>query len=133
MFGYRVEADFDPSLEKRRSRFIWACGIGLCSLIVGYFIRPFEASVFQCYFITCLSYGDTFYVRRAASLRETWLWRTALATIPIHLLLLATIIAADRAFPTFVPKPTFYIPALTVMFAIEATVFDRLATFFQLH
>jgi|HubBroStandDraft_2_1064218.scaffolds.fasta_scaffold13146_3 hypothetical protein len=127
MFGYPLEANFDLAKEQRRSRLFWASGVGLCLLIVWFFIRPFSVLIFQGYFLTSLSYGDSFYVSRKNYFHEFWLWKAALSTVPLHILFLIAIVGLDWALSDSFTKPLVYVPLLGVAFAIESLLFDRIA------
>jgi hypothetical protein len=131
LFGYRVEENFDLTLEQRRGRLMWVNGGGIGVLGVLYVIHPFSAAIFQGYFLTSLYYGDNFYVRRRDNLAKPWLWKAILATIPLHVLLLLVIVWLDWTFPNFFPKIVVSIPILFVTFGIESVLFDRIVDRFS--
>jgi len=126
MFGYRIEENFDLAKEQRRSRLMWGMGTVLTLLIVTYFIHPFSVAIFQGYFLTALVYGDCFYVLRKDKLKELWLWRAILATIPLHVFFITVIVGLDKALPSFFPKIIVWIPALTLVFGVEDLLFDEI-------
>jgi len=126
MFGYRIEENFDIAKEQRRDRLMWAMGAGLCLLIVCYFIHPFSMAIFQGYFLTSLSYGDSFYVQRKDRLHEPRLWRAILATLPLHGAVLIAIVVLDKSLPSVFPKIIVWIPILSVVFGIEDLLFDSI-------
>jgi hypothetical protein len=124
LFGNRVEENYDPAKDQRRSRLKWVVAGGICLLGVIYIIHPFSAAIFQGYFLTSLCYGDSFYVQRRNDLGMPWLWKAITATIPLHFLFLIGIVWSDRALPGFAPKVIVSIPILFVAFGIEAVLFD---------
>ena len=126
MFGYALEENFDLAKEKRRSRLMWACGIGLTLLIVLRFVLHFSVAIFQGYLITSLAYGDRFYVSRRDHFREIWLWTGLLLTVPIHLVIVIGFVGLDRFAPEFFSKVFVYFPVVIVVFAVESIVFDRI-------
>jgi hypothetical protein len=131
MFGYRLEENFDLAKEERRSRLMWVLGAGICLLIAVYFIHPFSMSIFQAYFLTSLFYGDSFYVQRRDKLTEAWLWKAFFTSVPLHVLILIGILGLDRAFPSIFTKIVVFIPLLTLVFGIEAILFDEIASRFN--
>ena len=124
MFGYRIEENFDLAKEQRRDRLMWIMGTGLCLLLVAYFIHPFPMAIFQGYFLTALVYGDSFYVLRKDRLREPWLQKAILVTMPVHLIFLTAIIGLDKALPSLFTKIIVWIPVLTLAFGVEDLLFD---------
>jgi hypothetical protein len=133
MFGYCLEENFDLAKERRRGRLMWINGGGLCLLFLCYFLHPFSAAVFQGYFLTSLSYGESFYVQRMDDLHKPWLWKAILATIPLHLLLLLAIVWLDWAFPNFFQKVIVCAPILFLAFGLESVLFDRFVDRFTPH
>jgi hypothetical protein len=131
MFGYRIEENFDFAKEQRRTRLMWVMGTGLCLLIVCYFIHPFSMAIFQGYFLTSLSYGDSFYVQRKDRLHEPRLWKAILATLPLHVTFLIAIAVLDKSLPSFFPKIIVWIPILSVAFGIEDLLFDGIVRRFS--
>lgn len=124
MFGYRIEENFDLAKEQRRDRLMWVMGTGLCLLILTYFIRPFSMAIFQGYLLTSVVYGDNFYVMRKDKLREPWLWKAILATIPLHVFFIIVIIELDKSLPSLFPRIIVWLPSLTLAFAFENLLFD---------
>jgi uncharacterized membrane protein HdeD (DUF308 family) len=125
MFGYRVEENFDLAKEQRRDLLWWWVVVpGICLLCALYIIHPFSAAILQGYFLTSMSYGDSFYVQRRDSLGKPWLWKAIFATIPPHLLVLLGIVWLDWPFPDFFPKVLVSGPILVVTFGVEEVLFD---------
>ena len=124
MFGYRIEEDFDLAKEQRRDRLIWVVGGGGFCLLVVSLVIHLPMAILQGYFLTLLSYGDSFYVRRKDKLSEPWLWKAILATLPLHVIFLIALIGLDRAFPDFFSKIIVWFPILFVCFGIEGVLFD---------
>jgi hypothetical protein len=81
-------------------------------------------AIFQGYFLTSLSYGDSFYVQRKDRLHEPRLWRATLATLPLHGAVLIVIVVLDKSLPSVFPKIIVWIPILSVVFGIEDLLFD---------
>jgi hypothetical protein len=132
MFGYRVEEDFDLAKEQRRDRHWWWVVVpGICLVCALYIIHPLPAAILQGYFLTSMSYGESFYVQRRDSLGKPWLWKAIFATIPLHLLLLLGIVWLDWTFPDFFPKVLVCGPILVVTFAVEAVLFDGIVDRFS--
>ena len=125
MFGYRIEQDFDLAKEQRRDRLIWLVGGGgFCLLIAPSVIHPFPVAILQGFFLTSLSYGDSFYVRRKDKLSEPWLWKAIVATVPLHVIFLIAIIGLDKTIPHVFSKIIVWFPILFVCFGIEGVLFD---------
>ncbi len=131
MFGYPVEENFDLAKEQRRDRLKWIVVGGISLLCVLYVIHPFSAAILQGYFLTSLSYGDSFYVQRRDNLGKPWLWKAIFATIPLHLLLLLGIVWLDWTFPDFFPKVLVCGPILFVTFGVEDVLFDKIVDRFS--
>ena len=132
MFGYRIEENFDLSKEQRRDRLWWWVVVpGICLLCLLYVIHPFFAAILQGYFLTSMSYGDSFYVQRRDNLCKPWLWKAIFATIPVHLLVLLGIVWLDLAFSDFFPKVFVCGPILVVTFGVEDVLFDKIVDRFS--
>jgi hypothetical protein len=130
LFGYGVEQGFDLAMEQRRDRMWWPLlgGTVLCLLYL-FTGRPFATEIFQGWIATSLFYGDNFYVRRGKDLPKPWLWKSILATVPIHVVYLAAIFWLDRLLPQLMNKVIVILPVLALGFAIESikmqTIIDR--------
>ena len=125
--GDQVEEDFDFAKGQRRDRLWWAV-LGGCSLLgVAYIVHPFWlfAIILQGYFLTTMSYGDTFYVQRNHRLRGALLWKVVLLTLPVHLLFICGIIMMDRLVPSIATKVLVGLPVIFLCFGIECVFFDR--------
>jgi hypothetical protein len=131
MFGYPIESDFDLAKEQRRDRLWWILLLGLCLLGVLFLIHPFSGTIFEAYGLTLLSYGDSYYVRRRAKLRERWLWRSVLATIPLHLVFLVGIGLLNRVLPGFGRSAFSAVGFVAFCFACESVLFDSIADRFD--
>ena len=132
MFGYRIEEDFDLAKEQRRDRLWWWVVVpGICLVCALYIIHALPAAILQGYFLTSMSYGDSFYVQRKDKLGKPWLWKAILATIPLHLLLLLAIVWLDWAFPDFFPKVLVCGPILVATFGVEDVLFDKIVDRFS--
>jgi hypothetical protein len=132
MFGYRVEENFDLAKEQRRDRLWWRVVVpGICLVCALYIIHPLPAAILQGYFLTSMSYGNSFYVKRRDNLDKLWIWKAILATIPLHLLLLLGIVWLDWTFPDFFPKVLVCGPILFVTFGVEAVLFNGIVDRFS--
>ena len=132
MFGYPVEPNFDIAKEQRRDRLKLALigGFVLCVLYL-FSGDPYATEVFQGCLATGLSYGESFYVQRRGDLGKPWLWKVICTTVPLHVLYLAAVFSADKMFPNLVTKAIVFMPVLAVGFAIESTLFNRIADRFK--
>jgi len=79
------------------------------------------------YAVTVLSYGDSFHVRRKDNLGERWLWKSVLATIPLHLLFLGCIELLIRSLPRFARTGFSIIGFIALCFVAESLLFDSIA------
>jgi len=132
MFGYRVEENFDLAKEQRRDRLWWRVVVpGICLVCALYIIHPLPAAILKGYFLTSMSYGNGFYVKRRDNLDKLWIWKAILATIPLHLLLLLGIVWLDWTFPDFFPKVLVCGPILFVTFGVEAVLFNGIVDRFS--
>jgi hypothetical protein len=87
--------------------------------------------VFIAYSLTVLSYGDSFYVRRRDKIGEPWFWKSVLATIPLHLLLVCGIAWLILAGPGFARSAISSLTLVVICFACESTLFDSIADRFK--
>jgi hypothetical protein len=130
LFGYDVEPGFDLAMEQRRDRLWWPLlgGTALCILYL-FTGRPFATELFQGWIATGLFYGENFYVRRGKDLPKLWLWKSILATVPIHVIYLSGIFWLDKTLPELMTKVIVFMPLLALGFAIESinmqTIIDR--------
>jgi hypothetical protein len=132
MFGYRIEENFDLAKEQRRDRLWWWVVVpGICLVCALYVIHAIPAAILQGYFLTSMSYGDSFYVQRRDNLGKPWLWKAILATIPLHLLFLLGIVWLDWTFPDFFPKVLVCGPILVATFGVEDVLFDKIVDRFS--
>lgn len=135
LFGQRIEPDFDLAKEQRGDRVGWILygGVALC-LVYLFSGRPFATEIFQGMLATVLPYGASFYVNQKNNLGQLWLWKAALASLPVHVLYLTGIFWSDRAFPELMTKPIIFVPVLAVGFGLESSLlFDRIADHFKPH
>ena len=132
MFGYPIEPDFNLSKEQRRDRVGWALigGSVLC-IVYDFSGLPHSLEVFQACFATVLFYGANFYVNWKNDLAKPWLWKTILASIPVHVAFLASIFWSDRSFPTLMTKAIVFIPVLSVTFAMKCVLIEGIARRFR--
>jgi TRAP-type mannitol/chloroaromatic compound transport system permease small subunit len=119
--------------DQRRNRLWWAYIGGLCPLGILFLFHPFSRVVFIGYSLTVLSYGDSFYVLRKGKLGERWVWKSVLATIPLHLLFLVGIEGLIRVLPTFARTGLTIVAFVAICFAIESVLFDSIADRFEPH
>ena len=126
MFGYHLEENFDLAKVQRRDRLWWFLVAGICLLGVSYVLHAFPPEVFQGYFLTVLSYGDSFYVQRKDKLGEPQLWKAIVTTVPLHSLFLGGIVLADQFLPSLATKVVVSLPILFLCFGIETVLFDRI-------
>lgn len=127
LFGYLVEPNFDLGKEKRRDRLWWFLIVGLAVLGVLYLFHPFSRMVFIGYGLTTITYGDCLYVQRNDKLRKRWLWKTVVATMPVHLGLLAGIAWITWISPRFASTAIGGVGFIVLCFACEAVFFDWVA------
>ncbi len=121
LFGSAAEDDLAADLEERRNRMWWPIFGGVALIMLyGFSGRPYDTELFQGWVATSLFYGENFYVQRAKDLSKSWLWKAALATIPIHVLYLAGIFWLDKALPQLMTKVVIFLPVIALGFAIES-------------
>jgi hypothetical protein len=131
LFGYPVEPDFDLGKEQRRDRLLWCLFGGLALLGLLFLIFDFSRMVFIGYALSILTYGDSVYVQRNHKLRERWLWKTVLATVPVHLGLLVGISWLTSLSQSFASTGFGSVGFVALCFACEAIFFDRVAARFE--
>jgi hypothetical protein len=132
LFGYGIEPNFDLSKERRKDRVGWLLivGTGLCILYDAFGGR-FGVQSFQGTLATVLLYGDSFYANRRGDLKATWLWKAVIASIPVHLIYLASLFWCDNAIPGLMMKAIVFIPVIALLFVIESSLVDRIANYFK--
>jgi len=85
----------------------------------------------HCIFPDGLEYGDSFYVKRRDKIGEPWLWKSVIATIPPHLLLLCGITWLILASPGFARSAISSLTLVVVCFGCESVIFDWIADRFK--
>ena len=132
LFGYRIEPDFDLAKEKRRDRVGWLLIVATVSCILYDALGGhLQLQWFQGAFATILCYGDSFYAARRADLRSPWLWKTILASLPLHVIYLAALFSLDKMFPGVMKIYGVFMLVIIIAFAIEANLIDRIADHFK--
>jgi len=132
LFGYPVEPDFDLSKEQRRDRVGWVLlgGTVLCGVCLFWGLR-YAVEFFQACVATVLFYGARFYVNWKNDLGKPWMWKVILASVPLHIAYLAVIFWSDISFPNVMTKAIVFMPILSVAFAIECILIERIAGRFR--
>lgn len=131
LFGIDLEPDFSMAKEERSGQFKYVLWGGFLLTLVYSFFHASDVRLFQAYIATAVCYGMTFYINRGNYLAKLWLWKSIIASLPIHALYLAAIFWADKASPQGMTKPVIFIPALTVGCAVENSLFGAIADRFQ--
>ena len=135
MFSYDEVGDVTSGREQRRNRLWFGLVGGSCLLGLFFLLHLFSATVLRMTFIgyavTVLSYGDSFYVRRKDKVGELWLWKSVLATIPLHLLFLGCIELLIRSLPHFARTGFTTVAFVALCFAVESVLFDSIADRFE--
>jgi hypothetical protein len=127
LFGYRIDPDFDLAKEQRRDRVGWVMWAGV-ALAMAYDLSGgrFGVEAFQGVVATSLFYGASFYADRRNALGKLWLWEIIFATVPLHVIYLAVLFWTDIRFPDVMTKAFVFIPVLSLCFAIESILVDRI-------
>jgi hypothetical protein len=124
--------ELDLEKEQRSDRLVWVFyGVGAMLLVICafYMQERVELSVLHAYTLTVLTYGALIYVEEFEHLRRLWLWKGVLATIPLHILCVASLVWWDAK----VPQSSGYVLAYRVwpFFAAEMVVFTLIIDHFK--
>jgi hypothetical protein len=132
LFGEKIDPDFDLGKEQRTGRVSWLiyAAVGVCGVLL-IWNRPKAVEAFQIAVATILCYGFNFYVNRPGDFNEPWLWKTIVATIPMHFGYLGLLLWADIAAPGIMTKALVFMPALLVGLAIESLLIDSIVAHFK--
>lgn len=135
MYSYDEVEDVTSGRDKRRNRLLFVVVSGSCLLGLFFLLHLFPITVLRMtffgYAVTVLSYGDSFYVRRKDNLGERWLWKSVIATIPLHLLFLGGVELLVRSLPNFARTGFASVAFIALCFAIESVLFDSIAERFE--
>jgi hypothetical protein len=132
LFGQQIDPNFDLAKEQRQDRVGWALLAATgCSILYELLGGPVGTLVFQGCLATVLFYGANFYANRRNSLRELWLRKTIVASVPLHIVYLAALFWSDKLIPGTMSKPLVFMPIIGVGFAVESILFDKIADHFK--
>ena len=135
MSSYDEVEEVNSGREQRR-KYVWLILIvGSCPLGLLFLLHLFSTTVlrmtFIVYAVTVLSYGDSFYVRRKGKLGECWLWKSVVATIPLHVVFVVCIEGLIRLLPSFARTGFTVVAFIALCFGVESVLFDLIADRFD--
>jgi hypothetical protein len=132
LFGNRIEPEFDIAKEQRQG-WIGRVIIGVAILCCAYdfFGFPFGVEVLQGCIATVVCYGHILYVEQRGHLRDLWLWKAILASVPLHALYLAALFWSDKMFPEVMTKAIVFTPVLILGLGIEYLLIQAIMSRFR--
>lgn len=130
------EEDSDTRKEERESYFNWSLGGVATVLLVfylfgGIFPGGVWLYVLKVSLFTAFCYGRLLYVEEKEHIRESWVWKTVLATIPFHIAFLGIIVGFDRTAPYLTANAIVFLFVLWAFGWVETKLMDQIADDYQ--
>jgi len=122
----QIENDLDLGKEQRTERLKWVLyGVGAMAFVLGnYFLQDRVVDwVVHASSLTILCYGFILYVHEIEHIRELWLWKSVVTTIPLHLAFIASLFWWDTRFPSLAHSGFQFVGVLFTAFAVELFFF----------
>jgi hypothetical protein len=118
--------------EQRRERLQWVFyGVSSMLFVVcGFYVQErIEVRILHAYGLTVLTYGALIYVEEFQHLKRLWLWKSVLATIPLHSVFLAGLFWWDAQ----APESSGFILAYRILpfFVAEMVIFSSVIDYFK--
>ena len=132
----RVRKTSDTGKEERENYLKWSLG-GVATLLVvfyllgGVFPGGVWLYVLKVSLFTAFCYGHLLYVEEKENIRESWVWKAVLATIPFHIAFLGVIVGIDRAAPYLASNAIVFLFVLWAFGWVETKLMDQITDDFQ--
>jgi hypothetical protein len=126
--------ELDLEKEQRRERLKWVFYGGFAMLLVvcGFYIQlTTEQRVLHAYGLTVLVYGALLYVEEFEYLKKLWLWKGVLATIPLHIALVAGLLWWDTTHQQYAHSGFMFAYVLWPVFVAEMVTFSLIIDHFK--
>jgi hypothetical protein len=117
-----IAGRFDLGKEQRTERLKWIFyGVSAMALVVGNFFLQEVAEdwVVHACGLTILCYGLVLYVHEFENIRELWLWKGVLASIPVHLAAILCLFWWDAKFPNDAHSGFMFFGMLSAALTVE--------------
>lgn len=130
------EQDLDLEKEERETYLEWSLGGVAALLLVIYKLRGISLGEVWLYVLkvslfTAFCYGHLLYVQEKEYIRESWVWKTVLATIPFHIAFVGIIVGIDRTAPYLASNAIVFLFVLWAIGWVETKLMDQIADDYQ--
>jgi hypothetical protein len=126
--------EFDLEKEQRRERLKWVFyGVGAMLFIVcGFYMQErVEQRILHVYGLTVLCYGALLYVEEFEHLKELWLWKGILVTIPLHIAFVAGLFWWNAKHQQLAHAGFAFVYILWPVFVVEMVIFTLIIDHFK--
>jgi hypothetical protein len=126
--------EFDLEKEQRRERLKWVFyGVGAMLFIVcGFYMQErVEQRILHVYGLTVLCYGALLYVEEFERLKELWLWKGILVTIPLHIAFVAGLFWWNAKHQQLAHAGFAFVYILWPVFVVEMVIFTLIIDHFK--
>lgn len=130
------EEGSDAGKEERENHLKWSLG-GVATLLLvfyvlgGIFPRGVWLYVLKVSLFTAFCYGHLLYVEEKEHIRESWVWKAVLATIPFHVAFLGIVVGIDRAAPYLASNAIVFLFVLWAFGWVETKLMDQITDNYQ--